>query len=217
MVRAKTVSGGSSRGAYINGTHRGLKGHASASTRNQGFDGPLTAPHRQTANIVRQPVTLVHSTSLETKAAPANVIDAANLAVKAGPNTKLNRAKPRQMFWSQRLANMRPFILRPNQAPDMAAQEPLTLPNRITLIGPHVDETSSIASLACFLQNPSLERESVGQMNTKKTIDNNAGIFVDPKQPLIQAVIISDQDVLAQERRVLDARRRLEEALKHFG
>jgi hypothetical protein len=33
----------------------------------------------------------------------------------------------------------------------------------------------------------------------------------------IQAVLVSDADIAAQEKRVLDARRRLEETLKHFG
>jgi len=42
-------------------------------------------------------------------------------------------------------------------------------------------------------------------------------VYVNSEQPLVQAVVITDQDVTTQEQRVFDARKRLEEALKHFG
>lgn len=66
-----------------------MKSQASASTRNHGFDGQLTAPNRQTANIVRQSVTLVHSTHPDTKPTPANVNDLALAAVSKPGNNRV--------------------------------------------------------------------------------------------------------------------------------
>lgn len=226
MVRAKTVAGGSSRG-YSNGVHKGSKGHVINLSRN-GFDGHLMPPNRQTANIVRQPITLVRTTSRDTRPTPSNILDQQHQhsAKQAGGHQQQhhssnsasnNRDKPRQMFWCKRLENLRPMLLRTYQTPDQAVAEPLLLPTKILPTGPNISDTSASASLAAFLQHPSLDRDSTGQMYTKKILESNPGVFTEPSQPLIQNIILTDQDVLAQERRVLDARRRLEEALKHFG
>uniref|UniRef100_A0A915JRV8 Uncharacterized protein n=1 Tax=Romanomermis culicivorax TaxID=13658 RepID=A0A915JRV8_ROMCU len=265
MVRAKKVAG-DTRG-YSNGSHRGAKSQPVHLTRH-GFDGHLAPPNRQTANIVRQPVTLVHTTSKMSKAPPANLMtDQLSQTNQQQHQLKNSREKPKQVFWCKRLEGYRPMLFRMNQMADQAVIEPLSLPNRITVsdrpeiqfylqpeellppalaggrmkpilmswnadlksffflstyygflaIGPDVTDSAACVSLASFLQTPSLDRDSTGQICTKKVLESNPGVFTDPTQPLIQAVILTDQDILAQERRVLDARRRLEEALKHFG
>jgi hypothetical protein len=57
-----------------------------------GFDGPMTAPWRKTVSIFKQPVTLVHTTSRETKQAPADELR------KAGGHLRAD--KPKQVIHS---------------------------------------------------------------------------------------------------------------------
>lgn len=142
MARTKTVAGGGRSGHSV-GAHRGTvisfiasqkigltnclevkcfsgaKSHVATSSRG-GFDGLLTPPNRQTKNISCQPVTLVHTTSKESRPAPSMETRS------VGRNEK-----PRQIFWCKRLENLRPMILRPGQNPEMAQSEPISLPNRI--------------------------------------------------------------------------------------
>jgi len=54
----------------------------------------------------------------------------------------------------------------------------------------------------------------VGQQSTKKQIDTNPITTINFSQPLVQIPLISEQDISTQERRVLDARKRLQELRK---
>jgi methyl-CpG-binding domain protein 2 len=50
----------------------------------------------------------------------------------------------------------------------------------------------------------------------RPNLDKNPGVYINPDQPLIQAVNIRDDDINKQEEKVLAARKRLEEALKAY-
>jgi len=204
-MRAKTAAGGG-RSHHSGGT-RGSSKVTVVSTTRGGFDGPLNPPSRQTAGIGRQTVTLVHTTSRDTRPAPA-----AELTRSAS-----RLEKPRQLFWAKRLEGYRPMVVRLGQSADQAQPEPLTLSNRIIPLGPNISDEVAFCSLAAALHHPSPGVPVVGQSAQRKVLETNAGVHTNPDQPLIQAVVVTDNDIALQERRVLDARRRLEEALKHFG
>uniref|UniRef100_A0A1B0AVH9 Methyl-CpG binding protein 2/3 C-terminal domain-containing protein n=1 Tax=Glossina palpalis gambiensis TaxID=67801 RepID=A0A1B0AVH9_9MUSC len=53
-----------------------------------------------------------------------------------------------------------------------------------------------------------------GQTATKSEFQKNAPAFINPDQPLMQAILVSDDDIRRQEDRVNIARRKLQEALK---
>lgn len=55
---------------------------------------------------------------------------------------------------------------------------------------------------------------SAGQTGAKVSLEKNPGVFLDPKQPLVQAVNVSDEDIKRQEDRVALVRKKLQEALK---
>lgn len=77
-------------------TKRGMKGSKDrgvAVTAKSGFDGPLNAPWRKTVSIFKQPVTLVHTTSRETK----NPTSEQLRRVCASSNLRNKADKPRQV------------------------------------------------------------------------------------------------------------------------
>lgn len=77
-------------------TKRGLKGgkdRGAALTAKSGFEGPLNAPWRKTVSIFKQPVTLVHTTSRETKSPTNDQLR----RVCANSNVKNKADKPRQV------------------------------------------------------------------------------------------------------------------------
>jgi len=205
-MRPKTAAGGGRSGHHTGGA-RGASKTTILSTTRGGFDGPLNTPSRQTAGIGRQTVTLVHTTSKETRPAPA--------AELTRSSSKME--KPRQLFWAKRLEGYRPMVVRLGQSVDQAQPEPLALTNRLIPVGPNVSEEVAFYSLAATLYHPPMGVPVAGQTANRKLLDSNAGVHTNPEQPLTQHYPVPEQDIMLQERRVLDARRRLEEALKHFG
>ncbi|KAK6025709.1 hypothetical protein OSTOST_08387 [Ostertagia ostertagi] len=51
----------------------------------------------------------------------------------------------------------------------------------------------------------------------KEKLESNLMLHVNPDQPILRPVTVQPEDISAQERRVLDARKRLQEVIKHFG
>ncbi|OUC44614.1 hypothetical protein D917_08955 [Trichinella nativa] len=168
---------------------------ANTSTRH-GFDGCLSPPLRQTASVLKQPVTIVTTSSKNTKPAPA-----VELKRATGRLTK-----PQQLFALKRLDRLRACTF----------LSPLDLSNCLA-IGPGINEETATLSLAAALQSPTHGIPVTGQTGPKRSLDANPSVNINAEQPLIQTVVISEQDVLNQEERVLNARRRLEDALKNFG
>ncbi|KAL1284664.1 Methyl-CpG-binding domain protein [Trichinella pseudospiralis] len=170
-----------------------------------GFDGSLLPPARQTASIFRQPVTIVTTSSKHSKPAPVSEI-----------KRSVGRMdKPFQMFALKRLQGLRATSISTGNF--IALSEPLAPPSKIIPVGPGIGGDVACLSVAYSLQHPSTGLPITGQTGPKKSLDSNPGANVNPDQPLFQAVVITEDDVLLQQKRVIDARRRLEEALKQFG
>ncbi|KRX26032.1 Uncharacterized protein T07_8186, partial [Trichinella nelsoni] len=169
-----------------------------------GFDGSLLPPARQTASIFRQPVTIVTTSSKHSKPAPVSEI-----------KRSVGRMdKPFQMFALKRLQGLRATSISTGNC--IALSEPLAPPSKIIPVGPGIGGDVACLSVAYSLQHPTTGLPITGQTGPKKSLDSNPGANVNPDQPLFQAVVITEDDVLLQQKRVIDARRRLEEALKHL-
>ena len=84
---------------------------------------------------------------------------------------------------------------------------------------PTADNVAVMASIVASLgrSTAAAPLAITGQMQSKRNLDANLGAYINAEQPLITGLIVNDADIAAQEKRVLDARRRLEETLKHFG
>jgi len=168
-----------------------------------GFDGPMIAPWRKTVSIFQQPVTLVHTTSRDTKSAPTN----SEQMRKSGVRTE----KPRQVFWAKQLEGLSAMVpIRADAStPDDYLASELCLASKLEPM--LVPSTAATASL-CSALHSTVAQPILGQSQAKKQMDINPAVFVNTEQPLVQAVVVGETDIAAQERRVLDARRRLQEA-----
>lgn len=153
-------------------------------------DGSLVPPIRQTASIFKQPVTVYKTQESKVKTDYKNG----------------NQEKPKQLMWEKRLEGLRACDI------DGFEFEAMELPKGLKPVGPNVNEDTIIQSVATALHVSS--QPVTGQTNTKSLLEKNPGVFLDPKQPLVHAVSISDDDIKRQEERVALARRRLQEALR---
>ncbi|XP_043277410.1 methyl-CpG-binding domain protein 2 isoform X2 [Venturia canescens] len=149
----------------------------------------LQPPIRQTASIFKQPVTIY-------KTQEGKVKD-----IKHG-----NQEKPKQLFWEKRLEGMRACD------PDGYEFEAMDLPKTLKPVGPYITEETLLQSVATALHLSS--QPVTGQTQSKSNLEKNPGVFLNPDQPLIQAVSIMDEDIKKQEDRVAVARKKLEDALR---
>lgn len=160
-------------------------------SRNLRSDVSLVPPIRQTASIFKQPVTVVRNHE------PNKVKHDA----KHG-----GQEKPKQLFWEKRLERLRACHDNGEELDD------ITLPKTIRTVGPNVNEQTVLQSVATALHM--LNAGVHGQSSTKAELTKNAMAFMNPEQPLMHAVIISEDDIRKQEDRVGVARRKLQDALK---
>ncbi|XP_017075014.1 methyl-CpG-binding domain protein 2 isoform X2 [Drosophila eugracilis] len=156
-------------------------------------DVSLVPPIRQTASIFKQPVTAIRNHSQD----PAKV----KHDTKHG-----TREKPKQLFWEKRLERLRACHDSGEELDD------ISLPKTIRTVGPNVNEQTVLQSVATALHM--LNAGVHGQSSTKADLTKNAMAFMNPEQPLMHAVIISEDDIRKQEDRVGVARRKLQDALK---
>lgn len=157
-------------------------------SRNVRNDGSLVPPIRQTASIFKQPVTVYRNQ--ESK-------------VKVDKNG--NQEKPKQLMWEKRLEGLRACDI------DGFEFEAMELPKGLKPVGPNVTEDTIIQSVATALHVSS--QPVTGQTSTKTLLEKNPGVFLDPKQPLVHAVNVTEDDIKRQEERVATARRKLQIAL----
>nr|CAG4641953.1 EOG090X0BDJ [Eurycercus lamellatus] len=160
-------------------------------------DLSLIPPVRQTASIFKQPVTVIKSQECKVR-----------LELKHG-----RQEKPRQLFWEKRLENMK-FLLPTNQTDIEGASEESRLPTTIKPIGPYVTSETALQSLVSSLHTVNQGVSITGQTGSKSALEKNAGVFLNPDQPLVQALVISESDIRKQEERVLSARLKLQQALR---
>lgn len=153
-------------------------------------DASLVPPIRQTASIFKQPVTVYKTQEGKVKT-----------DFKHG-----TQEKPKQLIWEKRLEGLRACDL------DGIEFSGMELPKGLKPVGPNVSEETIIQSVATALHvstNP-----VTGQTGSKASLEKNPGVFLDPKQPLVQAININDDDIKRQEERVALARKKLQEALQ---
>lgn len=56
-----------------------------------------------------------------------------------------------------------------------------------------------------------------GQATSMSTIDKNPSAYINPNQPLMCKVTVTEQEILAQELKVKEARQKLAQAVKALG
>ncbi|KAI5726291.1 hypothetical protein M8J76_000065 [Diaphorina citri] len=155
-------------------------------------DASLVPPIRQTASIFKQPVTVFKTQESKVKT-----------EIKQG-----TQEKPKQLFWEKRLEGLR--------ACDTTGSEltPMELPKTLKSVGPHVREETILQSIATALHV--LPHPVTGQGGNKSNLEKSPGIFLNPEQPLIMGVSITEEDIKKQEEKVSSARSKLREALKRI-
>jgi len=154
-------------------------------------DAGLALPIRQTASIFKQPVTVVRNHPESTT----------RTDLRHGA-----QEQPRQLFWEKRLQGL--------FASDVLGETlgPLQLPTAIQ--GANLDILCSENLLQSIAAALHLSNQPViGQSYSKSLLQRNPAVNINSDQPLIQNVVISDQDIVSQEMKVQEARRRLQHAL----
>uniref|UniRef100_A0A0M3I3Q7 Ribosomal_L7Ae domain-containing protein n=1 Tax=Ascaris lumbricoides TaxID=6252 RepID=A0A0M3I3Q7_ASCLU len=170
-------------------TKRGSKGKdRSTVIAKSGFDGPMNAPWRKTVSIFKQPVTLVHTTSRETKNPTPEQLKRGAI----GPKAKAD--KPRQMFWAKALEGACAMV------PMCSADRVMTDPNEhiaqrlnlagkmepaLAVLGPDASAASLCSALHGFCSGA-----VTGQTATKKQLDSNPSVNTNIDQPFVQVYLI---------------------------
>lgn len=160
-------------------------------SRNMRNDTSLIPPIRQTASIFKQPVTVI-------KSQPDSKV---KTELKHGVQTE----KPNQLFWEKRLERL--------QASNVDNEELgfLELPVNMKPVGPHMSKDTLLRSIATALHVHT--QPITGQTSAKENLDRDPAVYLNPEQPLIHTMIISDEDIKRQEMRVQSVRQKLEKAL----
>lgn len=153
-------------------------------------DASLVPPIRQTASIFKQPVTVCKTQESKVKT-----------DFKHGV-----QEKPKQLIWEKRLEALRACDV------DGAEFESMELPKVLKAVGPNVTDETIIRSVATALHVSGTP--VTGQTGSKSSLEKNPAVFLDPKQPLVQSVNISEEDIKRQEERVAATRKKLQEALQ---
>lgn len=90
---------------------------------------------------------------------------------------------------------------------------PIELPRGLRAVGPDITNNTLLQSVTTALHVNNTQPIS-GQIGSKSNLNANADVFLNPEQPLMQAVMITEDDIKRQEERVASARKRLQNALK---
>ncbi|GFQ70720.1 methyl-CpG-binding domain protein 3 [Trichonephila clavata] len=109
------------------------------------------------------------------------------------------------VFWEKRLQGI--------HACDKKGRviETFELPAKIKTVGLQLGDETILRSIATALHIN--EHPIIGQNKPKSLLDKNPGVFINPTQPLVLGLHVTDEDIELQEKRVLEARERLQEAL----
>lgn len=159
--------------------------------RGMRLDASLILPIRQTASIFKQPVTVIRNRP-ESKT---------KTDLKHGV-----QEQPKQLFWEKRLQGQRACDCNEEEIKCME------LPRNMNGVGPELATESVLQSISAALH---LNTAPVtGQSSSRVAILKNPGVNIDASQPHIQQMLVSEEDIHRQEQRVLEARRRLQDALR---
>lgn len=138
------------------------------------------------------------------------------------------------MFWEKRLEGLKACDS------DGSELESLDPPRGVEPVGPHVANDTVLQSVATALHVNG--QPITGQTGNRVNLDTNPGVYVNPDQPLIQvtqsldmniilkisnliqyhcviflqALSVQEDDIRSQEEKVMEARKKLEEAIRSF-
>lgn len=153
----------------------------------------LVPPIRQTASIFKQPVTVYKTHETEVK-----------------KNVKTDKDKPRQLFWEKRLNNLR-------TQQDTEAGMAMSLPPTVRELECLRGRSSTNTLLASISTALHLDKKPVVGQDPSDELEKNPVVFLNPDQPIVGALQVSDQDIRQQELRVNEARIKLAQAVKALG
>lgn len=152
-------------------------------------EASLVPPIRQTASIFKQPVTVIyHMTNTSTKH-----------ELKHGP-----QEKPKQLFWERRLQGLAACDK------DCNTLQSFELPRNIKGISSDLSQDTLLRSIATALHMTS--SAIVGQVGANAAQDKHPAVYMNPDQPLVQALVVTEDDIRKQEEQVVRARKQLEGA-----
>lgn len=156
-------------------------------------DSSLALPIRQTASIFKQPVTVKR---IREESESKTKTD-----LKHGPQDQ-----PKQLFWEKRLQGFHAV----DSSDDIL--KALDLPRNVQGIGPELSTENILQSISAALHMNN--GPVMGQTNNKQALSKNPGANIDANQPHIQQTLITEEDIRRQEMKVIEARQRLQEAMK---
>ncbi|PAV72761.1 hypothetical protein WR25_15270 isoform A [Diploscapter pachys] len=136
---------------------------------------------------------------------------------------KINKIKKFQLMWAKSLEGLTCSVParmgdKSDVERDEYIEESLQLAGRLTKICDAMSDRGVAAHICSTVHHPA-QMGVYGQKASKEKLAENLLLNYDPNQPMIQWIdkITLEEDIRAQEKRVLDARKRLQEVLKHFG
>ncbi|KAL8567110.1 hypothetical protein ACOMHN_033012 [Nucella lapillus] len=159
--------------------------------RGMRVDSSLVLPIRQTASIFKQPVT-VKRNHPESKT---------KTDLKHGVQDQ-----PRQLFWEKRLQGLK------SCDSTEEAIECMELPRDINGVGPNLSTENVLQSISAALHLNTVP--VVGQSVSGAALVKNPAVHMDAFQPHMAHRLVSQEHIQRQEHRVLEARRRLQEAMR---
>ncbi|CAF2870337.1 unnamed protein product [Rotaria sp. Silwood2] len=188
--------------SHVNGV-RPTSHEGSSAVRSSKSETSLRCPLRQTLPIFKQPVTYYPTQRDEVKPQVINSNNPTTTNTNSGGKPS-EKTKPRQLFWEKRFQNIRPTDI------DGQPFEHFKLPEQIKGVGLNMSPETIVISLATSLHLYSNSRALFGQ---SKQFQKNPTIHVQRDQPLIEYVTITDEHIRAQEGKVNELRRRIQQTM----
>jgi len=184
------------RSGRINASLLQRKGKRRNLEYGRGFrsDTSLIPPIRQTASIFKQPVTVI-KTQADSKTRGDDKLK------------QSHQEKPKQVFWEKRLQSLKATY--PGQDEDDIGT--FKLPKNMTIIGPNVNEETVLRSISTALHVSS--QAITGQTGSMSALEKNPGVFINPEQPLVATLAVTESDIKLQEEKVERARKNLQKAI----
>ncbi|CAF0773449.1 unnamed protein product [Adineta steineri] len=172
-----------------------------STVRSSKVDTSLRCPLRQTLPIFKQPVTHY---PIERDEVKAQVINPNHQTMSNNGGKPSEKTKPRQLFWEKRFQNIRPIDI------DEKPFEHVKLPEPIKSVGLNMSPETVVISLATSLHLYCNSRALFGQ---NKQFQKNPTIYIQRDQPLIDYVNITDEHIRAQEAKVNELRKRIQQTM----
>lgn len=124
--------------------------------------------------------------------------------VNAELRSSAGNERPRQIFWCKRLEQLAADDLKLSPANHI---DLFKLPDKMKPVGPNVNDRTAWRSVAAAFQM-NRQHKIIGQTDGRID-DQNPSVFVDPNQPLIAPLVVSDDFIRRQEQHVRQARIKL--------